>query len=154
VDAHEGGPALVIPPIVLAVIGILLGLFPFYADELLADASLAMTPGTEAVVTGLALEVGPALGSLLVTLAIGALIYWFWDQLHELLERAGARIGRIGMASQYERSLHWLPRLAAGLTRALQHGSLPGYGALVAGSVALALLALLLAGGVPSRCRP
>jgi multicomponent Na+:H+ antiporter subunit A len=148
VDAHEVGPALVIPPLVLAVIGILLGLFPFYADELLADASLAMTPGTEAVVTGFALEVGPALGSLLVTLAVGALIYWFWDQLHELLERAGARIGRIGMASQYERSLHWLPRLAAGLTRALQHGSLPGYGALIAGSVTLALLVLLLAGDV------
>jgi multicomponent Na+:H+ antiporter subunit A len=146
-EAHEGGPSLVIPPIALAVIGILLGMFPFYADELLADASLAMTPGTAAVVTGLALEIGPALGSLLLTLTIGALIYWFWDQLHDLLERAGARIGRVGMASQYERSLQWLPWLAARLTRTLQHGGLPGYGALVAGSVALALLALLLLGG-------
>jgi multicomponent Na+:H+ antiporter subunit A len=63
-EAHEGGPALVIPPLVLALTGILLGLFPFYADELLSGASVAMTPGTEAVVTGLALQVGPALGSL------------------------------------------------------------------------------------------
>ncbi len=144
-EAHEGGPALVIPPIALALTGILLGLFPFFAEELIAGASVAMTPGTEAVVAGLALQVGPSLGSLAVSLAIGVAVYFFWDQLHDLFERAGARTGRIGMASQYERSLQWLPRIAAALTRALQHGRLPGYGALVMGSVTLALSVALLA---------
>jgi multicomponent Na+:H+ antiporter subunit A len=146
-EAHEGGPSLVIPPIVLALVGILLGSFPFFVDELISGASVAMTPGTEEVVAGLALEIGPSLGSLAVTLAIGAAIYGFWDQLHELLEHAGARIGRIGMASQYERSLAWLPRLAAGVTRALQHGRLPGYGTLIAGSVTVGLFAVVAAGG-------
>ena len=144
-EAHEGGPALVIPPIALALTGILLGLFPFFVDELIAGASGAMTPGTEKVVTSFALDIGPTLGSLAVTLAIGALIYAFWDQLHELFERASARTGRVGMASQYERSLQWLPALAARLTRSLQHGRLPGYGALVAGGVTLALAAALVA---------
>jgi multicomponent Na+:H+ antiporter subunit A len=144
-EAHEGGPALVIPPIALALTGILLGLFPFFAEDLVAGASVAMTPGTEAVVAGLALQVGPSLGSLAVSLAIGVAVYAFWDQLHGLFERAGARIGRVGMASQYERSLQWLPAQAARLTRALQHGRLPGYGAMVVGSVTAALIAALLA---------
>ena len=141
--AHEGGPALVLPPLVLASVGIGLGLFPFFVDELLADASLAMTPGTEAIVISLALEIGPSLGSQAVTLLIGALIYVFWDPLHRLFEALGAKIGRIGMASHYERSLVWLPKAAAAVTRRLQHGRLPGYMTLTIGAVSVGLLAAL-----------
>jgi multicomponent Na+:H+ antiporter subunit A len=144
-DAHEGGPALVGPPLLLALAGIGLGMFPFFAQDLIAEASDAMTPDTAAVVVSLALELGPALGSLAVTLAIGAAIYLFWDPLHNRFEWAARRIGRVGMASQYERSLAWIPRVAAAGTRALQGGRLPAYGALVAGSVAVALAAVLWA---------
>ncbi|MFN3297331.1 hydrogen gas-evolving membrane-bound hydrogenase subunit E, partial [Caldimonas sp.] len=142
-EAHEGGPALVLPPLILASLGIVLGLFPFYVDELLALAAVAMTPGTQATVISLSLEIGPSLGSLAVTLLIGVAIYLFWDPLHRLFEAVGRRVGRIGMASQYERLLSGIPKLAARCTRSLQHGRLPGYMALTAGTVSLGLLVAL-----------
>ncbi|MCI1190988.1 DUF4040 domain-containing protein [Calidifontimicrobium sp. SYSU G02091] len=145
-DAHEGGPALVIPPLALALVGIVLGIFPFVVQDLIAQASLSMTPSTEALAVSLSLQIGPALTSLAVTLAIGAAVYAFWDPLHRLFEAAAQRIGRIGMASLYERSLLWIPRVAAAATRALQDGRLPTYTGLVVASVTLAMAAALVAG--------
>jgi multicomponent Na+:H+ antiporter subunit A len=146
-EAHEGGPALVIPPLALALVGIALGVFPFVVEDLIADASLAMTPSTEALAVSLSLQLGPALASLAVTLAIGAAVYAFWDPLHRLFEGVAQRVGRVGMASHYERSLLWIPRVAAASTRALQDGRLPYYTGLVVVSVTLAMGAALLAGG-------
>ncbi len=74
-DAHEGGPSLVGPPLALALIGIGLGVFPFLIQGLISEASLAMTPDTQVAALSLALDLGPALSSLAVTLAIGGLIY-------------------------------------------------------------------------------
>jgi multicomponent Na+:H+ antiporter subunit A len=145
-DAHEGGPSLVGPPLALALIGIALGVFPFLIQGLIAEASVAMTPETQASALSLALDLGPALSSLAVTLAIGALIYVFWDPLHRGFERLGELTGNLGMISIYERSLQGIPRLAAGATRWVQGGSLPAYTRLIVSTVALALLALLLAG--------
>jgi multicomponent Na+:H+ antiporter subunit A len=47
--AHEGGLALVLPPLVLAAMGIALGVFPILAQELIAGASVAMTPGSDPI---------------------------------------------------------------------------------------------------------
>jgi len=55
-DAHEGGVALWAPPLVLASIGISLGVAPFMADWLLGVAAEAMTPRAEAVAVHFALE--------------------------------------------------------------------------------------------------
>ena len=145
-EAHEGGPSLVGPPLVLAGVGMLLGLFPFVMQDLLAEAAVAMTPGTEAVVVGLALEIGPALVSVAITLAAGLAVFFFWDPLHRLFERLARIIGPIGMATQYERSLLLIPRMAAGATRWVQHGRLPGYGLLLLVFVTAALAAVMLAG--------
>jgi multicomponent Na+:H+ antiporter subunit A len=144
-EAHEGGPALVVPPLALAAIGIVLGLFPFFAEVLIERASIAMTPGPEGVTYNLGLKAGPALSSFALALAVGAVIYWFWDQLHAALEAADRRFGRLGMVAVYERSLDWIPRIAAACTRTLQSGRLPGYGLLIAGAVAAALVAALAA---------
>ncbi len=143
-EAHEGGPSLFLPPLILALAGITLGIFPFFAQELIAAATGAMTPDAEAVAFSLALEFGPVLGSLLVTLAIGVGIYFLWDPLHRLFERVARLLGRIGMAAQYERVLHWIPWVAAVSTRALQNGSLPAYVALAGGTVTLLLAAALV----------
>jgi multicomponent Na+:H+ antiporter subunit A len=145
-DAHEGGPALVAPPLLLALTGIVLGAFPFFAQELIAQASGAMTPDTAAVAVSLSLEIGPALGSLAVTLAIGAAVFLLWDPLHVRFEWAARRIGRVGMASQFERSLRGIPRLAAASTRALQTGRLPAYVALATATLGAAMAAALAAG--------
>jgi multicomponent Na+:H+ antiporter subunit A len=145
-EAHEGGPSLVIPPLVLAAIGVTLGVFPFIVQDLISDASLAMTPSTEALAFSLALDLGPALGSLAVTLAIGALVYAFWDPLHRLQDRVVRRVGRWGMVTVYEHSLQWIPRVAAASTRTLQDGRLPFYVGLVVVAVTLGMAAALLAG--------
>jgi multicomponent Na+:H+ antiporter subunit A len=146
VDAHEGSPSMIIPPLVLALAGITLGIFPFFAQDLIAAATGSMTPDAEAVAFSLSLEFGPALVSLLVTLLIGVLIYFIWDPLHERFERTARRIGRIGMAAQFERSLLWIPQTAATSTRALQTGSLPTYVGLIAATVVLAMAAAFAAG--------
>lgn len=143
-EAHEGGPALVAPPLVLALVGTVLGVFPFFVQDLIAEASVAMTPGTEAVVVGLALELGPAMVSVAVTLAVGLAVYLFWDPLHRLFERLAAVVGPVGMATQYERALKGIPRLAAASTRWVQHGHLPGYGVLLLAFVSLVTALLLL----------
>ncbi len=145
-EAHEGGPALVLPPLVLALAGITLGIFPFFAQELIAGVTGAMSPDAEAVAFTLALQFGPALGSLLATFAVGAVVYLTWDPLHMLFERVARRVGPVGMASQFERLLHGIPPVAAATTRALQNGRLPAYVAWVAGAVAIALMAAFAAG--------
>ena len=142
-EAHEGGIALVAPPLVLALIGLGLGLFPFVVQDLIAEASVAMTHGTEAVVVGLALEWGPAMVSLVATLAVGLAVFLFWDPLHRLFERIAVVIGPVGMATQYERALRGVPRLAAASTRWIQHGRLPAYGVVLLGSVALMMAGLM-----------
>ncbi|MDP3423477.1 MAG: proton-conducting transporter membrane subunit [Burkholderiaceae bacterium] len=145
-DVHEGGPLLIGPPLALAIIGIVLGVFPFLIQGLIADASLAMTPGTQAKVLSLALDIGPALNSLLVTLTIGTLIYLFWDPLHRVFERMSGSIGHFGMVSVYDHFLRGIPRLSAFATRWVQGGRLPGYVLLTVSTLSLAMLALQLAG--------
>ena len=82
-----------------------LGIFPFFAQDLIAGATGAMSPDAEAVAFRLALDFGPALISLLATLAVGVVVYFLWDPLHALFERAARRVGRVGMAAQFERLL-------------------------------------------------
>ncbi len=144
-DAHEGSLAMIAPPLVLALAGITLGIFPFFAQDLIAEVTGAMSPDAEAVAFSLALEFGPVLISLLATLAIGVLVYLTWDPLHALLERAANRVGRVGMAAQFERLLRWIPRVAATSTRGLQTGSLPAYVALAVGAVVVAMAAAFAA---------
>ncbi len=146
-DAHEGGPALVMPPLALAVSGIVLGSFPFLIQDLIVDASVAMTTGHSQAAGGdLALDLGPTLGSLAGTLGVGALVFLFWDALHARIDRLARRIDRVGMSAHYERALEGIPWLAATSTRLLQHGSLPGYGMLVVGSALLCIGAAVLYG--------
>ena len=145
-DAHEGSPSMFIPPLVLALAGVTLGIFPFFAQDLIAAATGAMTADAERVAFSLTLEFGPALISLLLTLLIGVLVYLLWDPLHTRFERAAQRIGRVGMAAQFERLLLWIPRTAAASTRVLQTGNLPTYVALIAATVVFAMAAAFAAG--------
>lgn len=152
-EAHECGPALVGPPLVLALLGIGLGLFPFFAQDLIVAATVSMIPADEFELARLSLSLGPVLGSLAVTLGIGALIYAFWDPLHQRLESIALGIGRVGMASQYEHALAMLPRVAASVTRSLQHGRLPGY-VLLAGTAVTALIGAALIGAADTLALP
>ncbi len=142
-DAHEGGPALFGPPLALALVGIGLGMFPFFAHDLITGT---VTSGAEAVVFTSVPDFGSGLISLLSTLAIGVVVYRFWDSLHAGFERVAKRIQPIGMAAQFERLLHLIPRVAAAATRAVQSGWLPTYVGLAAGSIAIAMFAAFAVG--------
>ncbi len=99
-----------------------------------------MTQVTESVVFSLSLEFGPALSSLLATFVVGVIVYLTWDPLHTRFEAAAQRVGRIGMAAQFERTLHGIPLIASASTRLLQTGSLPSYVGLAAATITLLMI--------------
>lgn len=145
-EAHEGGLCLVGPPLALAAIGIVLGIFPFLADWLVGVASQAMSPRAEAVAVHFALELGPGLLSLLATLVIGAGIFWYWDPLHRMFDRLVGPLDKIGMVANYDRFIKGIPVVSAMCTRTLQHGSLPGYGVLLLAFISALMGGILLVG--------
>lgn len=142
--AHECGPSLVGPPLVLALLGILLGVLPTSARAIITAAAAAMRPGGVLPEVDFAPHLIPMLGTLGITLAVGAVAFIFWDQLHRALDRTAHRLDHLGAVAHYTRILSGIPRLAAAATRSMQHGRLPGYLAMLMGAVSLALAALLV----------
>lgn len=145
-EAHEGGLALFGPPLVLATLGIVLGIFPFMADSLIGVASQAMSPRVEAVAVHFALDLGPGLLKLLFTLFIGLAVFIFWDPLHRIFDRMAMKFDSIAMVANYNRLMQGIPMAAASTSRILQHGSLPGYGVLLLGFVSALMGGILVAG--------
>jgi len=141
--AHEGALSQVLPPLVLASVGIVLGVFPLLAWDLLEAASTAMSPDGSQDALRLNLGARADFGALALGLLLGGTVFLFWDRLHHALEVAGRRIGRVGMSSHYERSLEQVPRVAAAATRWLQNGRLPSYVAWLVASLVLVLMATL-----------
>lgn len=129
-DAREGGAAMVLPPLALACAGIVFGLFPGLIEPLLVQAAGAMLPGGAGAQLTLGQGGSEVLAAATLALALGALAYFAWDPLHRLLER---RLfdDRFALAGLYRAGLDGLPRLAAFCTRAVQHGRLPEYVALI-----------------------
>jgi multicomponent Na+:H+ antiporter subunit A len=148
---HEAPVSLVLPPLVIAAAGIVLGVVPVVAKPLVSAATASMRPGGEAGEADLA-ALAPAfdfaslLGTLALTLGVGALIYVFWDRLHRAFDRYAGRLDGIGSAAQYGRILKGIPRTAALVTRALQPGRLTGYTVMLLLAASLMLLAALLIG--------
>ena len=134
-EAHEGGPALVLPPLLLATLGLLLGLFPHWAEPLVHGAGTAIAPGEQA--SPLALSWGVEVLSYGVTLATGATVFLLWDRLHQRVHSVATRHGHFSLVAQYERTLSAIPRVSARVTRLLQHGRADAY-------LAQTLLALAL----------
>jgi multicomponent Na+:H+ antiporter subunit A len=152
-DVHEAGPALVLPPLVLAGFGIVLGLFPAWAQPMVEAAGVAMTPGDAPVLAPLALALAAESLTFAATFVMGALVYLLWEPLHRVVHTLTALLAGLGLAAQYERSLDWIPRLAAVSTRALQHGRSPAYMA-VAAAVAVLAIGLPLLKAAPALAWP
>ena len=152
-EAHEGGVALVLPPLLLAGCGIALGLFPMWAQPMVEGVGVAMTPGEEPVLAPLSRVLGPELLTFLATFAVGSVVFVLWDPLHRIVDALSSRLAVFGLAAQYERSLGWIPRLAAFATRLVQHGRSPAYLA-VAAAVAVLCVGIPLARAAPSLAWP
>ena len=144
---HEAGWALTLPPLAIALLGILFGPLPHLVDPLIGASAEAMRPLLE--YRGLSFDPtdGSVLGALAAAVLAGGLIFAFWDRLHALLERM-PWLDRFSPAAWYRRAVAAIPAAAA-VTPRLQNGSLVAYSALLIGFVVLALAAAVLAGGRP-----
>ncbi len=150
-EAHEGPLAMTMPPIVVALCGVVLGIHPAFADALLAEAARAMTPGAGGPLVMLKLEAGTTLKSLALTFSLGAVVFWFWDQIHGAFEKVRGRMHGFSGLKQYERSLQTLAWSAARVSRLIQHGRLTGYLTVAFLAVAVVGWVSLLAAGLPPR---
>ena len=149
--AHEAPASLVLPPLVIASAGVVLGVAPSVAKPLVAAATAAMRPGGQVADADLAslapsFDLASMLGTLAVTLGLGAVIYLFWDRLHRAFDRAVGRLEGLGSAAQYGRILKAIPKTAAMLTRATQNGRLTSYTAVLLLASSLLLLGAMLLG--------
>jgi multicomponent Na+:H+ antiporter subunit A len=122
IDAHEGGLSLVLPPILVAAIGIVFGVRPWLIEGLLGQVARSLTPGPSGPVVDLELELGQVFYSVAGTIAAGAFVFVVWEPLHRIVERGAALLRPYGAQAFYERALADLVRSAASLTRRVQHG--------------------------------
>ena len=146
--AHEGGWALVVPPLAIAALGIVFGPLPHLVDPLIGASAEAMRPLLEYQGLSFGLDDGSVLGALAGAVAVGALIFVSWDRLHAMLESL-PWLDRVSPEAFYRRAVAAIPAAAA-ITPRLQHGSLVGYAAALTGFVVVALAAALLLAGMPA----
>jgi multicomponent Na+:H+ antiporter subunit A len=132
---------MLLPPLLIALIGLEFEFMPTFTDPLLVDAARVMAPAAD--IGGLVADhsFGTFITAAEVTLVIGVILFLFWERLHHYLSGL-ARLDHYGPAAMFERLLKGLTRVAAWHTKALQHGDLAGYMRLT-----LAVLLLLGIGG-------
>ncbi|MGD2054494.1 MAG: proton-conducting transporter membrane subunit, partial [Gammaproteobacteria bacterium] len=132
---------MLLPPLLIALIGLEFEFMPTFTDPLLVDAARVMAPGAD--IGGLVADhsFGTFITAAEITLVIGIILFLFWERLHRYLSGL-AQLDHYGPAAVFEHLLKGLPRVAAWQTKVLQHGDLAGYMRLT-----LAVLLLLGIGG-------
>ena len=123
---HEVSWRMLLPPLVIALLGIEFEFLPDFADPLLFQAARSTSPDIAPLTPASSYELGSVFLLTAITAIIGLVLFLSWDRLHRLLH-TWHWLDRYGPAAWYERLLHGLPRLAAWQTRGLQHGRLDGY---------------------------
>lgn len=147
---HEAPWSMVLPPLVIALIGIEFEFLPDLADPLLAEAAQVIAPGLGTVDVATSYQFGTVLTATEIALLVGLVLFLIWDWLHRLLHRVHW-LDHIGPEATYERALRGLTRIAAWQTRLLQPGRLTAYLRwTLAGLLALAVGAGLAAGSATS----
>jgi multicomponent Na+:H+ antiporter subunit A len=145
--AERPGWPLVGPPVLLAALGLALGLAPLAATGLVRPAAAALDAGVGTVRLYLWHGFTPALGLSLVTVVAGTLFFLARGRVEALQ----GRLPPLPSAGQaYERSLAGLTRVADRTTGLVQNGSLPIYiGVILLTVLVLPGVALAAVAGVP-----
>ncbi len=147
-EVHEGPVTLWLPPLTLAIAGLVLGLMPGLASRLLFEPVLAAVLG-HAVVVELSLWHGFSLPLVLSLLTVAGGLGLYRNRAE--VWRQGDRVEALpGPATVYERGLAATVAFARQHTRSLQSGSLGRYIFIIIGAAA-ALIAgkFLRFGGWP-----
>ncbi|MDS1139444.1 proton-conducting transporter membrane subunit [Pusillimonas sp. SM2304] len=141
---HDPSISMWIGPLVLAVLGLVLGLMPRWIQDLLAASATAVQG--EVIEPQLNLWHGftPMLALSVVTLAIGTGIYLCWSRIQRRLTDCRL-IDDWGPDALYDRALDALVRFSGWQTGLIQTGSLRHYMAMSVGIVTAAtLIAMVL----------
>jgi multicomponent Na+:H+ antiporter subunit A len=150
-NAHEGPPALLLGPVLLALLGLLAALVPGVTHAYLSSP-MASAIADRAIVIDITSM--PHLGIPLLlsalTIALGALVYWRIDFARALTVKMLDNLGP-GPDRGFDLFVAGLVRISVVITRILQPGRLEIYITVTFAMVALALLVPLLAfGELPS----
>lgn len=121
-DIHEAGLAMRWPPLIVAALGIALGILPWLLDPLIGGTVTSRDPaaafdGVEPAVTHF-----HAWTAIAIAAALGTVVFLFWDRLHRLIERILLRVDTVSAIAWYDRLMAAIPALAAAITRRLQDG--------------------------------
>ncbi len=137
---HEAPPSLWLGPLLLAVLGLVLGLFPMLVDKpVLALAAEAILQAPVELELHLWHGITPMLGLSLLTIALGVVLFKLRHEIRQWRQRLHSLV-RWGPERAYELLVYAvLPRVADGQTRLIQHGYLRFYIMTIMGTTALAI---------------
>ncbi|TXK64946.1 hydrogen gas-evolving membrane-bound hydrogenase subunit E [Alkalisalibacterium limincola] len=123
-ELHEASWSMKLPPLLIASLGVTLGIMPWLANALFEGTALSMYPGTDFEGLSQAVDHVHTLGAIGLAVVLGALVFIFWDRLHRLIDDGLRRIDPIAAIAWYERMLAGIPTVAGAVTRRLQNGRL------------------------------
>jgi multicomponent Na+:H+ antiporter subunit A len=144
---HDPSPAMLVGPLVLATLGLFVGLMPDVLGRSIIDPAVGAILGAPADIR---LKLWHGFNVVLMlsaaTISVGVVIYLAWARIVPRL-RAVSWVDAFSPSRAYENGLESLLRFAGKMTRFIQHGSLSGYIRTLFVVTALAVLATLTSRG-------
>lgn len=142
-EIQDGPFSMRLPPILIAGVGIVFGIRPDLAAPIIGAAAEGIRPNIyfDHLIYG---EHDSSLLGLGAVFSLGAIVFVFWEKIHQFLDRYRLP-ENLRAAAHHERSMHQLVAFSSFLTRRLQNGRLTRYSlVLVAFFAALILMILAL----------
>ena len=134
-------PMLVVPAALLTVLTVAYGLAPQWIEPLISAAGASLSPPENPFALVLWAGFVPSLAWSAVAVGVGLLLFWQRDAV----ERLQAVTDVLPSADRaYDRTIDALNRTAREVTAHLQVGSLPVYGGVIFGTIAVVTGAMLL----------
>ena len=137
---------MVLPPLLLALVGIEFELFPDFIDPMLLGAAQSISSYVQPTEISRSYSLQNMLSATGISAMIAILLFVSWDRIHDRLARMHW-LDRYGPESSYALILTAIKKTAATHTRSLQSGRLDLY--LRMTLTALILMALYLAWQIP-----
>jgi multicomponent Na+:H+ antiporter subunit A len=132
-----------IPPMLVALLGVLFGFYPSLVHTLITDAALAMGSSSSLMEMRELSDPAARNSAVGLTLVLGVILFMAWDKLH--VAQKGVPTSPVLKPSDWYRGyLLAVPWLARRVTALMQSGHLRSYSAMVLGFSLLTLLLALL----------
>ena len=125
-DLVEVDWAMRLPPLLIALVGVVFGIKPRLADAIIGRSAEAMHPHFDFAAASSVVNAESGYTSMLLALGLGAVVFLLWDRIHQVTERWNFPTW-LRFADWYERLLKLLPELAKASTSVLQPGRLGFY---------------------------